>query len=130
MNSVSGEHTGTVSGINNAISRMAGLLAIAVLGSIMLSGFYSHLKAGLESSGLETSTRIKIASQRERLAAIEIPQDIPPEQRAKVKQTIDESFLAGFRLVAFSACGLALLSVGTTWLFIGDNPRDRSTTSV
>ena len=130
MNSVSGEHTGTVSGINNAISRMAGLLAIAVLGSIMLSGFYSHLKAGLESSGLETSTRIKIASQRERLAAIEIPQDIPPEQRAKVKQTIDESFLAGFRFVAFSACGLALLSVGTTWLFIGDNPRDRSTTSV
>ncbi|HLQ76107.1 MAG TPA: MFS transporter, partial [Terriglobia bacterium] len=110
-------------------SRLAGLLAIAVLGVIMLSGFNRHLTSSLAGLNLESDVRIEIESQRERLAAIEIPQGITPEQRAKVRQTIEESFLAGFRLVMLSASGLALLSVGAAWLLIEDKQKRRRTTS-
>jgi EmrB/QacA subfamily drug resistance transporter len=129
MNSVSEEHAGTVSGINNAVSRLAGLLAIAVLGVIMLAGFNRNLASNLAGLDLESDIRMEIESQRERLAAIEIPQGITTEQRAKVRQTIEASFLAGFRLVMLSASGLALLSVGTAWFLIEDKQNHRRTTS-
>jgi EmrB/QacA subfamily drug resistance transporter len=118
MNSVSEEHAGTVSGINNAVSRLAGLLAIAVLGVIMLAGFERNLTARLGKLDLEPGVRMEIESQGERLAAIDIPQNIEPDRRAIIRHSIDEAFLAGFRLVMFSASGLALLSGGTAWLSV------------
>jgi hypothetical protein len=123
MNSVSEEHAGTVSGINNAVSRLAGLLAIAVLGVMMLGGFNRNLTSRLALLELETGVRLEIESQQDKLAAIDIPESIEPEERAKVRQTIDESFLAGFRLVMFTAAGLALLSAGTAWLLIDKRRR-------
>jgi MFS family permease len=123
MNSVSEEHAGTVSGINNAVSRLAGLLAIAVLGVMMLGGFNRSLTSRLATLDLEPGVRLEIESQRARMGAIDIPQNIKPDQRAKVRQTIDESFMAGFRLVMFSTAGLALLSAGTAWLLIDKRRR-------
>jgi EmrB/QacA subfamily drug resistance transporter len=118
MNSVPVEHAGTVSGINNAVSRLAGLLAIAVLGVVMLTVFNRNLATGLEKSDLDPETRQQIMSQREKLAAIDVPQHILSEQRAKIEKTIDESFLAGFRFVMLSGSVLALLSGGTAWISI------------
>lgn len=118
MNSVSVEHAGTVSGINNAVSRLAGLLAIAVLGVVMLAVFNRTMSSSLGSLNLDPETRLEIDSQREKLAAIHIPEHIQPEQRAMIKKSIDESFVAGFRIVMLGASVLALLSAGTTWFSI------------
>jgi MFS family permease len=129
MNSVSVEHAGTVSGINNAVSRLAGLLAVAVLGVLMLTVFNRTLTSSLAKSDLDSETRLEIASQREKLAAIDVPQHIESEQRAKIEKTIDESFLAGFRIVMLSGSVLALLSAGTAWLSIKRTQNDRPTPS-
>lgn len=123
MNSVPGDHAGTASGINNAVSRLAGLLAIAVLGVVMLAAFNRNLTSRLAGMNLESEIRMDIESQRERLAAIDVPRNVDPELSAKIRQTIDESFLAGFRLVMFSASGLALLSGGTAWLILEKKER-------
>jgi MFS family permease len=118
MNSVPVEHAGTVSGINNAVSRLAGLLAIAVLGVVMLAAFNRTLTSSLEKSNLDSETRQEIESQREKLAAIHIPERIEPGQRAMIKKSIDESFLGGFRIVMLGASVLALLGAGTAWFSI------------
>ena len=129
MNSVSVEHSGIVSGINNAVSRLAGLLAIAVLGVVMLALFNRTLTSSLAKSDLDSETRLEIDSQREKLAAIDIPQHVGSEQRATIEKTIDESFLAGFRVVMLSASLLALLSAATAWLSIKPSQNDRPTIS-
>ena len=49
MNSVSEAHAGTASGINNAVSRLAALLSIAVLGIVMLAGFNRDLSFRLSA---------------------------------------------------------------------------------
>jgi EmrB/QacA subfamily drug resistance transporter len=123
MNSVSEERAGTASGINNAVSRLAGVLSIAVLGIVMLDGFGRQLSSRLAAMDLEPGIRQGIESQRVKLAAIDIPQDIDSGVRNKIRQSIDESFVAGFRLVMLVASGLALLSALTAWLTIERKPR-------
>ena len=129
MNSVSVEHAGTVSGINNAVSRLAGLLAVAVLGVVMLAVFNRNLASGLAALDLDSKTRVEIESQREKLAAIDVPQQIELEQKTRIEEAIDESFLAGFRIVVVGASVLALLSAGTAWLSIKKTQDQRSPTS-
>jgi MFS family permease len=118
MNSVSQDQAGTASGINNAVSRLAALLSIAFLGIIMLSGFNRHLSSRLATLDLETQTRQEIDGQRVKLAAIEISQDVDGDLRRGIRQSIDESFVSGFRWVMFTASGLALLSAATAAMTI------------
>jgi hypothetical protein len=103
MNSVGESRAGIASGINNAVSRVAGALAIAVLGLVMLGTFARHLPP-------------ELVPQKAKLAAIETSD--PGMRRA-----IDESFVSGFRMVMLCSSALALLSAGTAFLWIGKEPR-------
>jgi EmrB/QacA subfamily drug resistance transporter len=114
MNSVGEGRAGIASGINNAVSRVAGALAIAVLGLVMLGTFERHL-----SRDLPPQSREEILSQRVKLAAIEIPASVDASLRTRIQRSVDESFVAGFRMVMWCASGLALLSAGTAFLWIG-----------
>ena len=119
MNSVPAERAGTASGINNAVSRLAGVLSIAALGVVMLASFNQHLSSRLAAIDLAPEIRQQIDSQRVRLAAIDIPQEIDNRLKQDVRRSVDESFVAGFRLVMLVASGLALLSAATARLLIG-----------
>ena len=55
MNSVQQNDAGAASGINNAVSRIAGLLAVAVLGALLSGIFQSALERGLD--GLDPRAR-------------------------------------------------------------------------
>jgi hypothetical protein len=118
MNSVSEEHAGTASGINNAVSRIAGVLSIAVFGIVMLSSFDRQLSSRLTSMNLEPETRQKIESQHVKLVAIEIPEHVSIGARDKIRESIAESFVTGFRFVMVMALGLSILSAVTAWLMI------------
>src|SRR5207244_4377375 len=100
MNSVAETRAGVASGINNAVSRVAGLLAIAVLGIVMLQEFNHTLDMKL--SDLPSSIRQSLDQQREKLAAADLPQNIPSAVRAELREAIDYSFVAGFRAVMFA----------------------------
>jgi EmrB/QacA subfamily drug resistance transporter len=117
MNSVKESHAGIASGVNNAVSRAAGLLAIAVLGLIMFHTFNRCLDQQLKQLAVPVEIREAVNNQRLKLAAAEIP-SAPEPTRSAIRQAIDECFVSGFRRVMLVGCGLALASSLMAWLII------------
>ncbi len=118
MGSVPQDRAGVASGINNAVSRTAGLLSIAVLGIVMVQTFNSSLDRQLDALSIPAEARQAIDQQRIRLAGAMIPDSVEAETRMKLKQAISDSFLDGFRRVMMIAAGLAILSSLVSWLMI------------
>ncbi len=103
MASVSENHAGAASGINNAVSRIAGLLAIAVLGFVLIMVFNRNLDGRLTSLAVPPQVRQQVDRQRSRLAAIETGD-------WRVRKAVAESFVAGYRAVLGIAVALAIAS--------------------
>ena len=118
MNAVPASRAGVASGINNAVSRTAGLLAVAVLGIVMLHTFNSELDRRLQTLGTTPDVVKQLDQQRTRLAAAEVPATVAPALGKMLKQEINESFVAGFRRVTMVCCALALLSGLSAWFLI------------
>jgi hypothetical protein len=59
------------SGISNAVSRVAGLLAVAVFGALFSGIFQSALERRLDRLDLMPAAHAQIEAQRSRLAAAE-----------------------------------------------------------
>ena len=118
MGAVDQRHAGIASGINNAVSRTAGLLAIAVFGIVALAVFTSSLESHLMTLHLSPGVQQLIEAQRTRLAGITIPTSVSRETQAALKRAIDESFVSAFRLVSLLGAALALLSALSAWLLV------------
>src|SRR6185436_2683642 len=118
MNAVPQNRAGVASGINNAVSRTAGLLAVAVLGIVMLHSFNAQLDRHLETLAVSPEVKQALDEQRTKLAAAEVPASVEASQRQSLKQAISESFLSGFRNVMLVSTSLALLSALSAWVLI------------
>ncbi len=118
MNSVNQSHAGIASGVNNGVSRTAGLLAVAVFGLIMFHAFNGCLEQRLSVIPLAVEVRQSLNAERLKLAAAEIPTSLDEEMRVTIKQAINECFVVGFRLVMLVGAGLALAGSGLAWLLI------------
>jgi MFS family permease len=124
MGSVDTQHVGTASGVNNAVSRTAGLLAIAVLGIVILAVFSSSLLSHLALVQIPAETYNIIIAQQIKLVGIDIPAGLSSSTHAAIQQAISESFVTGFRVVMLIASGLALASSLCSLLFIeGKKPQ-------
>jgi hypothetical protein len=110
MGSVTQDQSGAASGINNAVARLAGLLAIALLGIAMQSAFDVQLSRRLDAARLPAPFQATVQQQRSKLAAIEIPSSVDNQTRHQVHQIVDESFVAAFRRVLLACAILAAVS--------------------
>jgi hypothetical protein len=99
------------SGINNAISRLASLLAVAVFGAVLITVFNHSLDQHLSQLALNTATRAQVDAGRPLLAAAHNPNSI-------VQHAIAESFLSGYHAVIWIATGFAVTGAIVAWLLI------------
>ena len=118
MGAVEERHAGIASGINNAVSRTAGLISIAVFGIIMTGVFVRNFNDRIRPLDIPSETRAALEAQTSRLATISIPGELTDETKGSIKRAIEESFVAGFRVVILMAAALALVSALFAWLLI------------
>jgi MFS family permease len=120
LGSVEGEHSGVASGVNNAAARVAGLLAVAVLGVFVYGEFSANLDARLEGMNLPGEVRSEMEAAKAHLGAAEAPEGVDAVTAAQIERAVDEAFVAGFRVVMLVSAGLALASALAAAALVGD----------
>jgi hypothetical protein len=108
MSAVDDQHSGVASGVNNAVARLAGLIAIAVFGIMLVRAFDTHVRPKLDRIVLPVRARAAIERELPKLAGAAMAPSIPAAQQAVVRRAIDEAFVSGFTLVMTAAAVLAL----------------------
>jgi hypothetical protein len=108
------------SGVNNAVTRVAGLLAVAVLGAFIYGAFSISLDARLEKMEMPGEVRSAMEAAKADLGAAEAPASVNDGMEAQIERAIDESFVAGFRAVMLASAALALSSALIAALMVGD----------
>lgn len=118
MGAVAPRHVGTASGINNAVARTAGLLAIAVLSVGVSVTFNARLDRDLETLGLPADVRTAFDQERNRLAGARMPEGLAPEPARRLRRAVQDAFVQAFRQVTALAALLAVASAFVAWLTI------------
>jgi EmrB/QacA subfamily drug resistance transporter len=101
MSAVDQQRAGIASGINNAVSRVAGLLAIAVFGVVLSAIFDREIDRRITT--LPPDVQHVVDGQRTTLAGAETSDP-------RARRLIQESFVAGYRRVLWGAAALAVAS--------------------
>lgn len=118
MGSLPPEQAGIASGVNNAITRSAQVVAIAIMGGIALSVFSSRLDDRTADLALSDDQRAALAAEAGDLGDAQPPETMDTAMTDAVQGMIDQSFVDMFRVLALIAAGLAFLSAGLAALTI------------
>ena len=118
MESVDQDRVGTASGINNAVARVAALLAIAIIGVVMVAVFSYQLNRQLTTVQMPADVQAELQSNESRLAALTAPRGIEPATASAIEFSIQSSFVFSFRLVMWLCAALALVSAAIAWQMI------------
>lgn len=124
MGAIDQSRAGIASGVNNAVARTAGLLAIAVLG-IAVSAFFARvLGQQLTVAHIDPATRQAVMSQSHKLADITVT-GVSAATAAAVHHTVQVAYIAGFRLAMCIGAGLAFASAICAALFVPGKQNER-----
>jgi EmrB/QacA subfamily drug resistance transporter len=115
MNAVNRSQAGAASGINNAVSRVAGLLAVAIFGLVLYASFNRGMDRRLDALAVSAVERQQVDLQRPRLAAAKA-------EDPRVQRAISESFLGGYHVILWAAAALAVASALSAALLIERKP--------
>lgn len=116
MNAADSAQAGLASGVNNAVSRVAALIAVAAFGVVMGQAFERSLQAALGALHLPAGSAQALWGQRHMLGALQAPAGLDASSAQAVKQAVAAAFTDGFQwvmglcalLAALSALGAAL----------------------
>lgn len=123
MGSVPASQSGTASGINNAVTRSAQVLATAILGGVALAVFSGALSTRLEIVEMPAEAYAAVIDSSSELGNIAIPETLSPETQTQVSEQIQFAFIDMFRLVMAIAAVLAWISAVLAALIIREDEK-------
>jgi EmrB/QacA subfamily drug resistance transporter len=108
LGAVEQEHAGIASGVNNALARVAGLVAVALIGAVVSAAFTSRVDAKLPVSRLDPAARAAVARARAQPLGGASLAGVPARERAQLKAVFDDASVRAFRV----GVGIAALLIG------------------
>ena len=118
MNAVPQDEAGVASGVNNAVSRLAGLMSVAVFGVVLYARFSQSVDHRLDRLQLAPEVRQQAEEQKPKLVGA--VSDDP-----RVSLAFAEAFISGYRLIVWVSVGLSVASAGTAWFLLEPKRRKR-----
>ncbi|WP_212003053.1 MFS transporter [Chitinophaga sp. HK235] len=125
MGSVSNHLSGTASGVNNAITRIAGVFAIAVFGALAVLYFSDSVQHSLFQLPLNTSQKQAIIAQTANLGNATVPENIPPDNKATIIHIYHQHFIQTYTRVMGTSGLLGWLGSLMALIFI-KSPRAKA----
>ncbi len=114
MNSVPETESGLASGVNNAVSRLASLLAVAVLGALLVSVFNHSLDRQIGRMQLSVDARAEVDAARSQLAAMR-------SSDPAIQSAVTTAFVRGYKTVTWIAA--AITGLGGIFAFLLIDPK-------
>ncbi len=126
LDSVEERHVGIASGINNGISRVAGLLAIAVLGAVIAASFSARIDGEIEErpNALGPVMVRALSDARDQPLSVPAVEQLPPAEAGLVRLIAAEASVSAFHLSVLIA-GLLMIAGGLVSGVGIVNPRRR-----
>jgi len=115
---VDSDRSGLASGINSTAARLAGVLAVAILGSIGIVAFRASLELRLTDRNVSASVRELLTDEAENLGHMRIPNDLDPATAGLARHAIPLSFVDAFRTISLISAALAWLGAALAAVFI------------
>jgi EmrB/QacA subfamily drug resistance transporter len=124
LNSVAENRVGVASGINNAVSRVAGVLAIAVLGAVVAGKFTSTVDSKLAEAKLSPRAEQAISKAKDNPLQRPDTKGLPPAQAAEVDRATAEGAEDGFHLAMMMAGTLMIVGGVIAGFGLRNPPRE------
>ena len=121
MGSVDVHRAGVASGVNNAISRASGLVAIAALGVVLRARFDGVLDEKLAVLRLPSEAAARVASERSKLGGADFT-GIDTITREAVHAAFSDAYVDGFRTLMVTSALLAVAGAVVAWALIEARP--------
>jgi EmrB/QacA subfamily drug resistance transporter len=124
LNSVAENRVGVASGINNAVSRIAGVLAIAVFGALIAGKFGSTVDSQVGSANLSAQANQAISKAKNNPLQQPSTDRLPPAEAAEVESATVAGAEDGFHLAMMTAGTLMIVGGVIAGIGLRNPPRE------
>lgn len=118
MGSVSDHFSGTASGVNNAITRIANVFANAIFGALAVLFFSGILQQRIKSVPMNPKERSAIVIQAANLGNAKIPIGVKPGAARLIENAYHESFIGAYATIMRISAALGFLGGLMGFIFI------------
>jgi hypothetical protein len=124
LNSVAENRVGVASGINNAVSRIAGVLAIAIFGALIAGKFGSTVDGELADSNLSPQANRVISGAKDNPLQQPDTGQLRPPEGAEVERVAAAGAEDGFHLAMMAAGTLMIVGGVIAGIGLRNPPRE------
>lgn len=125
MASVGNQYSGVASGVNNALSRVAGVFANAVFGAMAVLLFVGIVGRKIDGLGLDARDRREVMAETAKLGDAKVPENVKEWASgvdggvaAEVERAYKDGFIQVYRVILRASAGMAFIAALIAAFFV------------
>jgi EmrB/QacA subfamily drug resistance transporter len=127
MGSVSDHFSGTASGVNNAVTRIANVFANAIFGALAVLFFSGALQNQFDHIRLNQKEQQTVMAQATNLGNAKVPEGFNDTNKVVIEKAYHQSFIAAYSTIMRISGALAFLGALIAFIFIKNSVLKKNT---